>query len=377
MMPRPGLLAAVCLAAGLAPPGRSAETTVTLDPSVSHQTIRGWSCNAHYILGSKEQREQVIDDAVNLLGLTRMRWQQPNGILTVYPHPGGNLPPVVTDWEARPHHLRTPASQVTLAAEAQDPERDALSYAWAVANQPNRARAALADPTAATTQATGLSAPGLYTFTVTVSDGADQVARQVLLNVFEGNQPPLLLDVHNRIPVLVTLPHDNTLLIGGVRDLEGDKPSFRWSVVKQPQGGCETKVDGLSVAGVYVFTLTVVDRTKVARDDVTVVVHPKGGPPPVTQGDPAPARAKGGRTIARGVVTGTMTRKGKAWVEVRSASGKTTRFIPHWRGGMPRDGGGPEKATVRAIAALKVGQRVSIRWSVDHHVRIETIQPAP
>ena len=72
LAPRIALLA-LAAAAG------AGEATVTLDPKVKHQTIRGWSCNPHYLLGSAEQREQVIDDAVNMLGLTRMRWQQPNG----------------------------------------------------------------------------------------------------------------------------------------------------------------------------------------------------------------------------------------------------------------------------------------------------------
>ncbi|NQT53338.1 hypothetical protein HQ576_14870 [bacterium] len=405
------------------------------------------------------------------------------GALTLYPYPGRNLPPVATHWGAAPDHLKAPASRVTLSASAQDPERGQLTYSWAVTRQPNGAKAALADPASATTAATGLSVPGLYGFAATVSDGVNEIAREVLLNVFEGNQPPRLLDVHNRIPVLVTLPHDNTLLIGGAFDLDGDRLSFRWSVVRQPdgsaakletptqqkcrltnitvagdiivrfevsdghhtvaedltvpvypanaapvietvkaepatltlpaattalsattrdtdgdvishwwrvartpagatpvfskQGGHDTAVNGLNVAGVYVFTLTVVDRAAFAQKDVTVVVHPKGGPPPATQGDPPAERAKDGRTIAHGVVTGTVARKGKAWLEVRSASGKTTRYIPHWSGGMPRDGGGPDKATVRAIAQVQVGQRVSIRWAVDHHVRIETIRPAP
>ena len=432
-------------------------------------------------VGGRPYRELGVKTAAPRDGLSVA--VPPNAVLTIYPHPGGNMQPIVTSWEAKPGFLKTPASRITLSAAAQDPELDALSFAWAVASQPEGAKATLADPEAATTVATGLTVPGRYAFAVAVSDGKNAITREVLLHVFEGNQPPALLDVHNRIPVLVTLPHDNTNLRGGAFDLEGDKPSFRWSVARQPegaavtletptqqkckvtnitvagdhvfrlevrcgphtvaeeltvpvypanaapgietvkatpatltlpaaatalsattrdpggdvishwwrvtrkpagsapvfakQGGRDTKVSGLSVAGVYVFTLTVVDRTKAARKDVTAVVHPKGGPPPATQGDPPAARSKDGRAIARGVVTGTVTGKGKAWLDVRSASGKTARYIPHWSGGMPQDGGGPDKATMRAIAQVKVGQRVSIRWTVDHHVRIESIGPAP
>jgi len=463
-------------------------TVVLINTTPPHQprnvTVRGLprgSYGACMSVGGRPYRELGVKaaDAANGLPVA----VPPNAVLTIYLHPDRNLPPVVTACEAKPNALKTPADRITLSAAAQDPERKPLSYSWAVTGQPEGARVALSDPKAAVTPATGLTAPGRYAFDVTVSDGTSAVVRRVLLNILEGNQPPVLLDVHNRIPVLVTLPHDNTNLRGGAFDLEGEKRSFRWSVVRQPkgsdvkletptqqkckltnitvagdhvvrlevrcgphtvaeeltvpvypanaapliqvieakpatltlpaaatalsattrdpdgdvishwwrvarkpagsapvfakQGGRDTKVSGLSVAGIYVFTLTVVDETKVARKDATVVVHPKGGPPPATQGDPPAARSKDGRAIARGVVTGTVTRKGKAWLEVRSASGKTTRYIPHWSGGMPRDGGGPDQATVRAIAQVKVGQRVSIRWTVDHHVRIETIGPAP
>jgi len=73
------LSAGACLAAGLAASGRADGVAVTLNPAVRYQTIRGWSYNPHYIGGNKEQREQVIDEAVTSLGITRLRWQQPNG----------------------------------------------------------------------------------------------------------------------------------------------------------------------------------------------------------------------------------------------------------------------------------------------------------
>jgi hypothetical protein len=58
---------------------RAGDATVTIKPDVRYQTIRGWSCNPHYLEGGKEQREQVIEEAVSSLGITRLRWQQPNG----------------------------------------------------------------------------------------------------------------------------------------------------------------------------------------------------------------------------------------------------------------------------------------------------------
>ncbi len=55
-----------------------------------------------------------------------------NAVLTIYPHPGVNMRPIVTAWEAKPTFLKTPASRITLSAAAQDPERNPLSYSWTV-----------------------------------------------------------------------------------------------------------------------------------------------------------------------------------------------------------------------------------------------------
>jgi hypothetical protein len=42
------------------------------------------------------------------------------------------------------------------------------------------------------------------------------------------------MDVDNRLPVLVTLPESAPVQRGGAVDLEGDKLTYRWSVVGQP-----------------------------------------------------------------------------------------------------------------------------------------------
>ncbi|HUT88566.1 MAG TPA: hypothetical protein VMY37_03665 [Thermoguttaceae bacterium] len=409
-----------------------------------------------------------------------------NCVLTVYPHPGKNLAPVVVNWEADPTFLKRPNSRVSLSAAAQDPELDRLAFSWTVARQPQGAVTTITNPRSATTEAVGLTVPGKYVFTVAITGGTDEVTRDALLNVFDGNQPPRLLDVHNRIPVLVTLPHSETLLRGGAFDLEGDKLSFKWSVVKQPsgsavqlespsqtackvsnittagdhvfrleasdgtntvseelvvpvypansapviesaeaapavltlpeentllsattnepngdvishwwrvrskppgakpviakQGGRETKVDGLTVEGIYAFELTVVDRTKSAKKTVTVAVAGKESAvaPAGRFTDPPKEWVKDERRIvARGTAVGTVVEKGKAFVVIRSDSGTSARYIPRWIGGHPRDGGGPEKRIVEAISRLRPGDRVTVKWYVNDHVRIEDIQASP
>ncbi len=409
-----------------------------------------------------------------------------NGVLTVYPHGGKKLPPTLIDWQAQPNYLTSPASEATLAATAQDPELDPLSYSWSVVGQPEGAAASLTDNQAATTPVTGLTTPGQYAFKLTVTDGANEVVRDVLLNVLTANQPPRLIDVHNRIPVLVTLPQDTTILIGGAHDLEDDPLTYHWSTVRQPpggaanletpdeqkcqasnitvpgdyvfafeasdpthtvsetltvpvypqnttpvireakatpadialpdaetslsamtsdpdgdvithwwrvksqpagaepafgkQGGRDTQVTGLSKAGTYVFTLTVVDRTEFAQQDVAVTVRAAGASADAAEqpSDPPDTRAADDRIIiARGVVLGTVIATGRAWVEVRSDSGKVSRYIPEWRGGAPRDGGGPDTQVVGQISRLKAGDRVRVRWYVNDHLRVDSVQPLP
>jgi len=204
-------------------------------------------------------------------------------VLTVYPHPGTNLPPTVTRWEARPNFLTVPRSSTRLRASATDPEGDRLSFEWAVAAQPKGANVLLDSPRSSETDAVGLTEPGQYTFRLAVRDGTHTVTRDVVLKVFEGNQPPVLIDVHNRIPVMLTLPQTRTLLRGGAHDLEGDPLTFTWRVVRQPKGaavvletpekpGC--KVTGMTMAGDYVFRFEVRDLIHAVSHDLTVPVYP-------------------------------------------------------------------------------------------------------
>jgi hypothetical protein len=211
-----------------------------------------------------------------------------DSLLTVYPHPGRNLPPTVVEWKAAPNFLKAPASRVRLLAAAQDPDLDRLSYSWSVTGQPPGGKATLADPQSATTEATGLTAPGRYVFTVAIRDSANEVKRDVLLNVYTGNQPPVLIDVHNRLPVLVTLPQSATVLRGGALDLEGDKLTYRWSVVSQPPGAAvrlETpdegscRVSNFTVPGDYVFQFQASDGTNTVSENLTVPVYPANSAP--------------------------------------------------------------------------------------------------
>jgi hypothetical protein len=75
------VLASICCAAagGLGPIAHST-VTVTLDPSVEHQTVLGWGASSWSPpWTTAELREEVIREAVNDLGLTRLRLEGPSG----------------------------------------------------------------------------------------------------------------------------------------------------------------------------------------------------------------------------------------------------------------------------------------------------------
>jgi len=219
-----------------------------------------------------------------------------NAVITIYPHPGTNQPPIVTDFKASPDYLNQSAgsrfrpSTTNLSTSATDPELDPISYAWSVTSRPAGANASLITPNSATTSVTGLTVAGQYVFTVAVSDGMNTVTRDVVLNVYPDNQPPVPLDVHNRLPVMVTLPASSTELRGGAIDLENDPLSYRWILISQPRGASASlvsptntkcKVTNMTVAGDYIFNLEVSDPTHTVSENLTVTVYPQNPSAPV------------------------------------------------------------------------------------------------
>lgn len=206
-----------------------------------------------------------------------------NAVFTVYARDRANRPPTVTEWRTRPDFLTAPASSVRLVCSATDPELDEISYAWSVVRQPGGAKVTIARRNERIAQADGLTTPGEYVFRVRVSDRRHEVSRKVLVKVFRGNQAPVPVDVHNRVPVWVTVKDAGTLLRAGAWDIENDPLTYRWSIVAQPPGasaaletpgqpGC--KVTGMTVPGDYVFRLAVADGTHTVTVDHTVPVYP-------------------------------------------------------------------------------------------------------
>lgn len=80
-----------------------------------------------------------------------------------------------------------------------------------------------------------------------------------------------------------------------------------------------------------------------------------------------------------GSTEGVVTIVNETWFEIKINKGdkvRVERFMPHWKGGNPKDGGGLEKEMLQEIAKLKVGDTVSVKWVYDERKRVTKITKA-
>jgi hypothetical protein len=171
---------------------------------------------------------------------------------------------------------------VSLSASAADPERDPLSYQWSVMNEPDGPNAALTSRDASATSATGLTVAGDYVFQVELSDPSHTGEEKLIVTVDPPNpSAPTILSAA-AAPTALTLPVATTRLSATTRGPDGHPISHSWSIKSRAagatpalsaQGSPASDATGLTVPGVYVFTLDVVDRTKTAQRNVTAMVR--------------------------------------------------------------------------------------------------------
>ena len=82
----------------------------------------------------------------------------------------------------------------------------------------------------------------------------------------------------------------------------------------------------------------------------------------------------------KGTVTGVVTAKGDAaknqhWVEVKAdGEEKGRRYVPHWKGGQPAQGGGLDKAMIAELKKVNVKDRVRLEWVFEERPRVEKIE---
>lgn len=76
-----------------------------------------------------------------------------------------------------------------------------------------------------------------------------------------------------------------------------------------------------------------------------------------------------------GTLTGILTAKGEAWIEVKADGAEAAvRYVPFWRGGNPADGGGYDKEMLQTIKRLVVPNRVKLTWEFQERPRIFRVE---
>ena len=90
---------------------------------------------------------------------------------------------------------------------------------------------------------------------------------------------------------------------------------------------------------------------------------------------PADDKKNEGPDKKSGTVTGTLTAKDKNWIEVKAdGEEKARRYVPHWKGGLPKDGGGPDKEMVAVIKKTALKSRVRLEWVFEERPRVVKLE---
>jgi len=97
----------------------------------------------------------------------------------------------------------------------------------------------------------------------------------------------------------------------------------------------------------------------------------------VIDDDPTPEPEPGTETKEGGEIEGVLVAKGKHndSIEVRLDGDEgVKKYVPHWIGGSPSDGGGLDNAIIQQIAELYIGNRVLVHWEHDERLRVVSVE---
>ena len=78
--------------------------------------------------------------------------------------------------------------------------------------------------------------------------------------------------------------------------------------------------------------------------------------------------------IEKGRIKGILTSKGEAWVEVKDDLGYAHRYLAPWSGKIGAYNGSFNSEIINQINELIVGNRVSLDWELNDHLRVIGIQ---
>lgn len=204
--------------------------------------------------------------------------------------PSANKPPVANAGTNVNITLPTNTAQLDGSASS-DPDGTISTYAWVKISGP--AAGAISTANANKTAVTGLTIAGDYVYELTVTDNSGSTATaQVKVTVAEApvNKPPV---ANAGADVTVILPASTAQLDGSASaDPDGTITTYAWTKISGPAGDAittanasKTSITGLTVAGEYVYELSVKDNGGTTVTDQVKVVVITGGSnqPPVAR----------------------------------------------------------------------------------------------
>lgn len=193
----------------------------------------------------------------------------------------GNQAPFIAELQSRnPTIVTLPVDTAVIRGFANDIEADALTYSYTIVSQPGGANAILRTPTSNNTDIYNMTVAGNYVVQFAVSDPTHTVTRDITIPVYPVNDTPVITSVSANPPTTNTSVASSQLS-AITSDPDNDVITHWWTVQSAPigtnpifamQGERITQVNNLTVAGTYVFMLTLVDRTLYTTKLDTVVV---------------------------------------------------------------------------------------------------------
>ena len=67
--------------------------------------------------------------------------------------------------------------------------------------------------------------------------------------------------------------------------------------------------------------------------------------------------------------------KEKKMIEVKAdGEEKARQYVPHWVGGAPAQGGGPDKKMLEIFSKLQIGSRVEVQWEFEERLRAVSVK---
>lgn len=172
------------------------------------------------------------------------------------------------------HYSIKTGETVQLYGYAWDPDGDTLTYSWSGSGT-------FSSTSSQSPKWTAPSTEGNYTLTLTVSDGSESDTRNITIEVYAGNRPPVISWIY--VPRYV-VEGDTVNLYGSAYDPDSDTITYNWTSTSGTFSGADTSAPAWTAPSVssrttYTINLSVNDIYNPAvTDSRQITVYPDTAP---------------------------------------------------------------------------------------------------